>query len=215
MKFKIATLIWLFFMLVGCTSKSQFSATETTLAINDGGLISQNPCGPPCFFGITAGKTTYSEFNAIINADKSIFSNCKIMDDNPNLGANHFGVNCDHSLGVGFTNQIVDNIGFFPSPDIALQNVLTMYGPPDLVETQISSSPEEPIELGMILFYDNYHMILAPQTQSGTEFPIGPDTLINNVTYFSKDSYQTIRENAAPFGTSWKGYGSYPAYGTF
>src|SRR5260221_704753 len=49
----------------------------------DTSLLSQDPCAPPCFQGITAGKTTFTDALDIIKKNTTAFSNVQSQDKPP------------------------------------------------------------------------------------------------------------------------------------
>src|SRR4051794_7270085 len=55
--------------------------------LSDNSLISQDPCGPPCFRGITVGQTTYTDALTKIKADTT-FTSVQTEDNPPRAAWN-------------------------------------------------------------------------------------------------------------------------------
>ena len=204
---KTISLICLFVLLAGCIFMPPFKSVSS---VKDGGFISLKPCGPPCFFGITPGITSTSQFNTIMNSNNSVFSHCKTI-DNPYIGKNHHGINCDNGIAMSFTDQRVDGLGFIPTTPIKLGEVIELYGYPDLVDTMVVSLPDKPFESSFTLYYDQIRVILGSEDQAGIEYTVASDTIINDIAYYTQSKYQSFRTFVGTQGTLWKGFGSYSA----
>ena len=49
---------------------------KPTIDIGDGGFLSEEPCGPPCFWGIIPGETTEAEVAEILE-QRGIYAACE------------------------------------------------------------------------------------------------------------------------------------------
>src|SRR5258708_7719585 len=70
----MAIVIWslLLLTLLSCYSNNQEINTPTprvAFDIGDGGLISRQPCAPPCFFGIHVGETSFDQAIPILETN--------------------------------------------------------------------------------------------------------------------------------------------------
>ena len=196
-----------FILLTGCTSRIFIKHGISTNNIGDGGFISKNPCGPPCFFGITPGITTDKDISYLLNVLPDVITNCKEYDFTSEGGKN--GLICDY-INITYRNNIVDVIGFSLSKNITIQQVIDSYGNPDLVDIDIISLPDKPYTTGMILYFDRIQTILQPPDQKGRKFTIDKDTRIIRIVYLTNNEYLETRgiEGHIP----WRGYGTYYSY---
>jgi hypothetical protein len=190
----------------GCVST--FPTPSPTPAIGDGGLISNNPCGPPCFYGITPGLTTEKEVDEVTNKYVNIFSNCEPY--HLKIRENHRGLICD-DVALTYIFDTVDRLSYEPGISIVLDDVINSIGPPDIVSSSINSLPDKPFYSDAILFYDEKHMILIIPDQSGTEITLAPDTQVIRVTYLYESNYEKLKTLSTLFSTPWRGYGIYEA----
>jgi hypothetical protein len=196
-------LISLCIFLVGCIFAPEIDSSP----IDDGGFLSHNPCGPPCFFGITVGITSEMEADQILISNKNIFTNCEIRDNTSSGGGR--GVNCDQNIGISYDNKIVEGIGFSPSVNITIQQVIDLYNSPDLVNTFVVSLPDEAFKSRMILYYDQLQVVLGLAEQDGTQYTIDSADVISNIAYYSDDMYLTLRSLAESNGVPWNGFDTY------
>src|SRR5512140_1809726 len=97
--------------------------------IGDGGFLSQEPCGPPCFLHITPGVTGSGDAVNTLHAQPFAAS----------CGETTTVINCQDVVQIGFQNDMVNMISFKPSARITTADTLSKYGPPDRVFVFISS----------------------------------------------------------------------------
>jgi hypothetical protein len=201
-------LIILMIFLVSCTFWSSIQ-NEHEVKVGDGGFLSLNPCGPPCFYGITPGITTDAQVQEIITNFKDIFPKCEETDLTRSGGGR--SLSCADGIGMSYNNHLVDGISFSPSVNLSIQQVIDLYGSPDLVEVIVLSLTEAPIKSTMVLYYDDLHTALGLDEQSGTSFIIDPDSKISSIAYHTENSYNDFRTLAIKIGTPWQGFGTYQA----
>jgi hypothetical protein len=193
--------------LVGCAITT--TTPRISADIKDGGFLSKEPCGPPCFFNITPGGTTEAEVQEVVISQKNVFQDCNLIDDTSKGGGR--GLYCDYDIGIGYDGHVVDGVSFSPATNITLQQVIDQYGPPDLVIATVISLPDHPFKSHTVLYYDHFHGMLGIGDQSGTEFNIDPGTTITIISYTSEKRYQQIMSVIKSSGVSWQGYGIYQA----
>src|SRR3972149_2355054 len=132
---KIVYAIFLFaILIISCIFFYYLSAPNVQkTTIGDGGFLSQQPCGPPCFQGIYPGATT--ERDARIALQK-LGKPCTDW-DNTSVGGFR-GTNCGN-ITVSFADQTVNGVSFNPASDITVSQMIGKYGPPDRMIVFISS----------------------------------------------------------------------------
>jgi len=175
--------------------------------IGDGGFITNEPCGPPCFWGITPSVSNYDETINQLNSKGVNTSDCEYsLRHNPDQNELHCGpLNPGYAIGITFDlNNIVMNLGFTPEPPINLKNVIEKYGSPDHIDVANLSVSEEPPNIGVQIFYDRFQAILILPYQKG-KGNIYPAITIEGISYISKDSYA----ERVLHSQLWHGYGEY------
>jgi hypothetical protein len=173
---------------------------------NDGGFFSDDPCGPPCFFDIIPGISTEEEVLASVEKFSHIFQNCESYDFTSSGG--YRSLVCTY-VTIGYRNSRVGVVGFKPSAQITLQQVIDRYGSPDLFAVGFVNLPEYPPRARAVLFFDQIHTMLYPPDRDGEEFVFSAGTQIISITYLSKAEYESTRNIKR--NILWKGYGVYPA----
>ena len=171
--------------------------------IGDGGFITGNPCGPPCFFEIELGNTI-AEATRSIEKYVDIFKMCKVYDDDPSDSSSR--VSCQF-IDIGYTQENVDSISFYPSQIFTLQDAINCYGQPDMIFVWEANLGDEPKKLGVHIFFDKIQTVLSLREQNGDIVTLNGKTPIWLVNYMIKSDYETFRnfEEVKP----WNGFGDY------
>lgn len=213
-------------MFIGCSPQANaISDTQTPFIVRtpvftptplwsyilyDGGFLSGEPCGPPCFYGIVPGITSKQEAEQILS---DLEVQCPVRDNlQDTLGRDLGGWICFGQLEIRYLleTEIVNFITFHLGERRSLQEVINVLGPPDFVIILDNGLPGEPLLSGMIV-YNQYQMILPlPSEQAGAVFRIEPATVIGTVIYRDET---TFRESSVIFSNSsfsWTGFGEYP-----
>jgi hypothetical protein len=110
--------------------------------------------------------------------------------------------------GLFFQNHadIVAEIGFQPSRQISVSEVIVKYGDPSAVGVAaVSLTDTQKFVTGMTLFYDGTRVSLGLSEQNSGEFTLTPDTLVEGVQYRDQDSYNRGRKSTQ----EWNGYSVY------
>jgi len=178
----------------GCATKRLILEPD----IKDGGLLTEVPCGPPCFYGIIPGDSSLEESKSAL-VKYGMINSCTI-------GKNGlYSIICgNNTLQIGFTKDYdyLSVIFFYLEPGIPIEDVISKYGEPEFV-MQIHGGTPEHQNSSLDIYYPEYSMILTTSNQEGTEFYLGPTTLIESVAY----SVESLKnDNNKQY---WSGYGSY------
>jgi len=183
-------------MQIGCRKK-----TVTSYRIpGDGGLLSQEPCGPPCFYGITPGITSKDEAEDIlVNSLK--LKNCHEYDiDIPGGILSCEGI---HHLSYN-ENYLVTEVGYYLDKDITVKELLEKYGEPNNVATFTFGYHKDFVS-SIQIYFSNIVMSVSTEKRDGNSFTVSPETIIDDVTY---SIYKETKDNNL-FIQEWKGYGEY------
>ncbi len=188
--------------LIAVVALYALSTQKQHLEIGDGGFLSQQPCGPPCFLQIRAGETSTIAAESMLRG-QAFSASC---------GVTEAIINCQDLVQIGFQNDIVNMVSFKPSSTITLSQTLDKYGPPDRILVFISSSvPGGHPASKMRLFYDGMRAMLDLPDQNDVQVTIKPDTPLSNIAYLSAEEYKSYQERIGAQVTNWQGYRSYQA----
>src|SRR5215813_13781489 len=108
----------------------------------DTSLLSQQPCAPPCFQDITAGKTTFTDALDTVKKKTDLFSNVQSQDKPPQaVWSTKDGETCCQIV-ADETTGIVDIILVRVKPTMTVQQVIDKYGKPAYVSA-VDYTPDE------------------------------------------------------------------------
>lgn len=217
----LITLTLLALLLVACValeteSPTPISITPTSTqsqlvdmySIGDGGLVSNQPCMSPCFFGIRVGETFSDQ--VIPTLENNGISPCYQIDETDILCGDTNIANV--SVTINRATLIVDGVGYNPSVSISVQNVIKSYGEPTLLQIEVDYTnglPEAPSLLA-VLFWDQKKMGIAlPEIRNIGEqvYFIEKTTEVEWVSFYDEITYSKIRSRE--ISEPWKGYGTY------
>jgi hypothetical protein len=218
MRSSIRTYLLFLILLLLCfpTSCSSLSSTSTLtgtstsgmkLNVGDGGFLSGEPCGPPCFWGIIPGITTDDETNKLLESAGVQTSECKYSQrQNPDVNVIRCGpVGLGYEIGIAIdTTGVVKDLGFAPEPPFSLGDVIAKYGNPDAVSVGRLSVTLVPPDIGIRIYYDHLQAELSIPDQKGSA-EIRADYVIDGVLYSNAQSYEKSRKSSQP----WHGFGEY------
>ncbi len=175
---------------------------DKTTGIGDGGFLSGEPCGPPCFLGIIPGYSTEIQVVEILR-ENGLF--CTSYDTEERGGSR--GIHCPFGLNIGFKpdSDIVRGLGFRPSNEITIEEVISKIGEPDGLLVYPGGIPEAP-EITIQILYINISTRLSLPSEKWPGYLLEPSALITNIAY-SIDYDVSIKSNS--FYQEWKGYGEY------
>ena len=192
----VSTLLFLW----ACTS----APTPELLDIADGGVLSGEPCGPPCFWNITPGVTTKEQTMNILQ-DMGLLQRCEYFDTTAESGDR--GIICS-PIAVFILKEDVDivaGLGFRPTQRITVEDIIEKYGEPNAVQVVGLGLPESNPQTTMTLYYDSWNMSLRLSDQASITYELEPDVQVENIAYSDKRSYERYRQ----YSSGWHGFGSY------
>jgi len=194
------------FLVILLTLPACVPATPT-LDIGDGGFLSGEPCGPPCFWGIVPEQTTETEVAEILQR-KGIFEICEAFDMEAQGGTR--GIICPR-LVVGFKREgnIVDDIVFRPSIPITAEEVIAKYGEPEFVE--IGGLGVHVIRFKLTMAYPSLSTRIGFPEQDELPYVLKPATPVTGIIYDTDFSRPEHYEGNRRW-QEWHGYGEYWEY---
>jgi hypothetical protein len=184
---------------------------NSQVSIGDGGFLTGEPCGPPCFLGIVPGVTKETDAIQILK-EKGLYQNCNYVNNESESGLR--GFDCSNflvSMSFFRGTDIIGSIGFNSPQQLMVEMVIKKYGEPDsvLVFSNWFNWEPEPTT-SMSLVYGNLKANIGLGEQKGNKFTILSTTPVEWVNY-SDPTFPTIAENESwnKLLSAWHGYGEY------
>lgn len=187
--------------LVSCAPAPVTSEREVD--VGDGGFLSGDPCGPPCFWGIVPGETTEAELMKVLES-KGILATCETYNHEERGGLR--GINCGSRIFIGFEHdsEVVRGVGFIPSAALTVEDVIARYGEPDGV--LVFPRGVHVVDIVVMLVYlDMLTWVELPEQRGEEGYVLEASTPVETIKYniHFGDSPDNI------FWRTWKGYGEY------
>lgn len=197
-------------LLSSCRSEpvQMLSTVQASPTIKDGGVLSGDPCGAPCFWGIIPGVTTKDQVVVILESRK-VFQDCEFYDNSQDSGES--GINCNCGINIGFQKNmdIVAGLGFIPYQEITIGEIITKYGSPDAVLLTPQGTPDGPPRVSMILYFDKINTSMVLHEQDSNIYEALPTSQVTLIRYHEQSEYESSRKY---FSDNWNGYGIYDKY---
>jgi hypothetical protein len=173
--------------------------------LDDNSLITENPCGPPCFRGITVGQTTYTDALTKIQGDTAFTGITK--DENPSRAAwtTTGGEACCQI--VASAEGLIDAIVIKLAPKITVKQLIEKYKDPTYV-TPVDYSAEES---ALALIWPDKGMVIWVLTGDANSSLDESDPVVASI-YLNPASFPELLKTATLQG--WNGYQAYNAYKT-
>jgi hypothetical protein len=215
--YEFAASIFIAVLLVGCvrpvgnTDASEIPTAGPAVDFGDGGFLSGEPCGPPCFLDITPGVTEERQAIEILQGYIDI-QECDRWDWSEEGGVR--GIGCPHVIGyqlytvaMDFSDQgLVTRVGFIPSQMITVEAVIAKYGIPDwLSVVSWTEEGESPPMIFMALYYSELRTRIVLPIQETDTYLVSPTSQIESVTYEGISLSFIVG-----LDLTWQGYGEYP-----
>jgi hypothetical protein len=181
--------------------------------IGDGGFLSEEPCGPPCFLNIIPGVTTETEANTILQGYFDL-KDCHHWDERHEGGVHAIqcprafaGPSLTVTVGIDFgEHDIVDGLGFTPTKTITVEEVIKRYGEPSAVDILgWGVQNQKTTSVTMKLFFDDIQTVVDLPQQAGMNYKLEPSSQVGGIYYPGNLSFKKIRTMSQP----WNGYGEY------
>ena len=162
------------------------ASTRPAIDVEDGGFLSGEPCGPPCFWGVVLGQTTEADVMGILQ-EKGVYDSCETWDRRSSGGTK--GIRCENFV-IDFTDDTVLGIAFAPSLDITAQEVIAKYGEPEWVA--IYASGVHVFTFSVHIAYPRICAIVVFPDQERLPYILKPSTRAKSICYdidFCTSSY--------------------------
>ncbi|MFO3796006.1 MAG: hypothetical protein ACK8QZ_01810 [Anaerolineales bacterium] len=202
------------------SQQSQIPPTQTQTLISpssiigDGGLLSGDPCGPPCFLGIIVGQTHYTDAEKILT-NWGLLDYCSVIDNYEFAKQENKGGWWCSGFGIDFdrTSGIVSELSYGLNPPVELQVIIARYGTPDAISiVNFGGEDVGPVLRGKLLYFGTRMKLVSSTGQERWEYEITPTMLIDVVVYQDEEHFAEEIDSLKYFGHPWRGYGTYPLY---
>ncbi|NOH10256.1 MAG: hypothetical protein HND51_01270 [Chloroflexi bacterium] len=198
----ILYLCWLG-VLVACATNA-----NKPVRFGDGGLISSEPCGPPCFWSITLGMVYEDAIVALDSVPGVDSSFCKEVSNNEIISFQCKGLMVS-ATNEDPTHREVILIRFEMQETVTVAEVLAKHGVPDYASIGSNLDPHFPV-INMSLLYNEYSAYFGLESQDALEtdylYELHSETSVKSVQYLTDEVYS---EAASLSGVEWIGYGLY------
>jgi hypothetical protein len=171
--------------------------------IGDGGFLSSRPCGPPCFWNITPGKSDRSQAEDELGA-RGIFEHCK---SGSSASYDFEWISCGFALSVIFQkgNPVVYSITFQPYRTIRVRDAIRTLGSPKCVSVDEPLLPDHPVTYASLYYVDPRIVLDLEYVENFFAYSVGPRNVLIGIIY------GPAKGSAPPQDClEWRGYGEYP-----
>lgn len=178
--------------------------------LSDDSLLTSEPCGAPCWRGITPGETTWEEALAILedDAELEIAQTQEAQDGAAKLAVvtGPSGEACCQFYTE--TGETMTAFRLLLAPDNVLGDLLDVYGEPDFLNGAEFTSDQAYFDL----YYIDEQMVVSVFVAGTEEGALSADSEIIGVQYMTPDQMATLTEGESLL--LWQGFLSYQEYVT-
>lgn len=196
-------------MLLSLASCIPVIPTTSTLDVGDGGFLSEEPCGPPCFWGIIPGQTTEAEVTEILQ-ERGVLEACYMIDHEDEGGFR--GMDCGSQVFIDFERggNLVTGVGFKPTTTITVQDVVEKYEEPQGIA--VHALGVHVIDLQLVMAYPSMLTRVIFPTQRVSlplqePYILEPSTPVDSIAYSIDGGEIPLVEDS--YWEEWHGYGEY------
>ncbi len=191
-------------LLAGCLPQPSL---RSELFLDDRSLVSGEPCGAPCWNGITPGETTWSEAVELVQ-NNAAFSDFESESAEGLMQAiwRKAGTEqyCCRLLAEEETGEVT-YVFLAVSPGMIVDEVLRQHGEPTYITTFDFTDAESVVQL----IYPEVPMVVSVVVGDSTASLLANSEVVA-VLYMSPDEMRIILETTELQG--WNGYQTYSAY---
>jgi len=190
------------------------------------GLLTGEPCAPPCWQGLTPGQSTEQELAVVLDTSEQVDPR-SLRQESGGCGQLTYWRNRDPfpslSTQSGWTTNyactshkvlkvVMEYLGY----EVRLEQLLENYGPPDALRAQPAGVPERPY-VEVSLYYPARGLMCQLELSDQDE-PLRPETRVIRAWYFAPTTLESLAnpgsgvpfppaEYAADALQEWQGYG--------
>jgi hypothetical protein len=170
--------------------------------IGDGGLVSQDPCGPPCLLGITPGQSSLDDVERQLE-QYGLMATCEHI----SVSWSCYSFSSSISIIMDEEKEKVSHIWFY-QPGVTLGEVIDTYGDPDVwVMDKHTDTGWFDIELCFNKISTIAELEALESVEYGDHYPAQPSTTITKLVYLDGGCESFYPSFVLE---PWTGYGDYP-----
>lgn len=179
--------------------------------INDRSLVSGEPCGAPCWRGITPGVTSWSDTITMLEDDTTIEDpTVQTAEDSPAVVAGFKEPGGVDSSGQIFSDdgEVVSLVFIRLAPDMTLDEVIAVHGEPAyVIGTPFSDDPPQAI---VNLLYPEQQMIVYAFVAGAAGVIDGTNEIVG-LLYMREEDMTLLMETSSLH--AWEGFADFATYG--
>jgi hypothetical protein len=170
--------------------------------LGDGGLLSGDPCGPPCFLKIQPGITTKQQVLEILKARTNL-QDCVFTSD---AKIEYSYLTCEPADITFDKSGIVGSINFKVQKPVPIGDIIAKFGQPSnvYINTTKWDNKDNTLAVGAKLFYNDLRMSIYLADENAQTYSIAESSQVLSIAYFSKDMWGSMLP-----GSIWTGYEKY------
>lgn len=207
MKFRLLLAIFgLIFIIAACGPTPQIRSDRYLF---DTSVVSLDPCGPPCWRGITPGETNWDDAITIVE-DATDINELQIQADEESERIAAAWNAAEGELCCQMFTDDGETISFLiiqTTPDTTLGEVIEQHGDPDYAIGETLTDDQ-----GLFsLFYQDIPMLLYVFI-AGESGELSATSEVVGFAYMTDDTMQLLIDSADPGLHAWDGYQSFTTY---
>ncbi|GAB4510133.1 MAG: hypothetical protein OHK0046_06360 [Anaerolineae bacterium] len=171
--------------------------------LQEDGLVTLEPCAPPCWRGITPGETNWAAAMEILESDETLadVSEQAIQGSDVRVAVVTLEGDVTCCQIVSGEGDVVRAISLRIAPTYTLGEVIEVHGEPDFIGSDVFSEDQIVINL----YFEDVPMLVFAFV-AGEEGDISEDSEVIGVAYVTEEDMNTS-------GTEeWQGYAAYSTY---
>lgn len=176
--------------------------------LRDTSLIDGEPCGAPCWRGITPGETSWRAARTILEDDPTLADiNIRTEENTSEVAATFRRVDGEPCcLIYSETGEQVDQLLLQLAPVMRLRQVIETHGEPEY----LSLSEVSDDQAAAALYYPELRAIVYAFVAGAAQGTINPDSEIFALLYVRQSDVDLVIRNSALY--RWAGYAAYSEY---
>ncbi len=175
--------------------------------LNDDSLVSNEPCAPPCWRGITPGETEWSEALSILEDETSLVLD-PVQEDQE---SNAIGVQWKQTEGdmccqmISENGETVSLLFLQTAPDVTIGELFEAQGEPDYA---VGNAVTEDQAVVLMVYPDKQMVVLG--FVPGAEGNLSEDSEVIGIWYITPENMELFTQTNNLH--SWEGYQPFSTY---
>ncbi|MFW5709050.1 MAG: hypothetical protein ACOCX5_02400 [Chloroflexota bacterium] len=200
----ILVLISVIFFAAACAPEPQILSDQL---LQDESLITEDPCGPPCWRGITPGETSWNDALDIIEQDLALEDlQTRANEETGQIGASWAQVDGDNCCQM-FTQDgtTVSLLVAQTTPELTFDQIVDEYGQPSYIIGDTVTSDQALVSV----YYPDVPMLIYLFV-AGESGEINGSNPVVGFAYMTGDLMELLLSTSELH--TWEGYGTFASY---